>query len=132
MKIRCLALFLLSAVVCGGFELPKLANPSHAELMLMGRQVFQHECGGQMRSLTAWNKGEGFASMGIGHFIWYPQGKKKIFQESFPQLVKFLTERGSPPPEWLRRQPNHCPWKTHQAFSRARGSRQLRQVRSRL
>ncbi len=29
---------------------------------------------GTVSGLTSWNEGEEFASLGIGHFIWYPAG----------------------------------------------------------
>src|SRR5687767_5521069 len=47
---------------------------SDSELDRIGRRVWQNECGGRRDGLTSWNVGEDFASLGIGHFIWYPKG----------------------------------------------------------
>jgi hypothetical protein len=62
-----------------------------AELASIGQRVWKNECGGTRDGLTSWNAGEDFASLGIGHFIWYPKGPHGPFEESFPKLVKFLT-----------------------------------------
>ncbi|PWU11360.1 MAG: hypothetical protein C5B47_00975, partial [Verrucomicrobia bacterium] len=36
----------------------------------IGAQVWKNECAGTTSGLTSWNRGEDFASLGIGHFIW--------------------------------------------------------------
>jgi len=45
---------------------------SEGEIHSIGLRVFENECGAGEACLTSWNKGEEFASLGIGHFIWYP------------------------------------------------------------
>ena len=62
------------------------------ELDSIGRRVWQNECGGTRDGLTSWNTGEDFASLGIGHFIWYPKGQRGPFEESFPKLAKYLAD----------------------------------------
>lgn len=86
---------------------------SQGELNRIGRRVWQNECGGTRDGLTSWNTGEAFASLGIGHFIWYPKGGDGPFEESFPALAKFLASRGTNVPDWLR---GDCPWKTRGEF----------------
>src|ERR1700720_3277507 len=54
----------------------------------IGRRLWENESGGTIAGLTAWNLGEDFASLGIGHFIWYPAGKRGPFAESFPPLLR--------------------------------------------
>src|SRR5258706_488493 len=49
---------------------------SHADVLRIGKRVWQNECNGTISGLTAWNEGEDFASLGIGHFIWYPKGRR--------------------------------------------------------
>jgi hypothetical protein len=68
---------------------------SHREAMQIGRKIWQNECGGSISGLTSWNTGENFASLGIGHFIWYPQGQRGPFEESFPKLVLYVERRGA-------------------------------------
>ena len=46
---------------------------SDEEINLIGQRIFRNECAGKIEYLTAWNEGEEFASLGIGHFIWYPK-----------------------------------------------------------
>jgi hypothetical protein len=63
---------------------------SSSEAELIGRRIWQNESGGTVAGLTAWNSGEDFASLGIGHFIWYPAGRRGPFEESFPPLLQYL------------------------------------------
>src|SRR6186713_1733024 len=94
MLIRRVFLLLL-AIASSGYAL------TDAELDRIGRRVWQNECGGRRDGLTSWNAGEDFASLGIGHFIWYPKGKDGPFEESFPKLVKFLSSHGAKTSMWM-------------------------------
>jgi len=102
---------------------------SPAEAERIGRLLWKNECGGTVEGLTSWNKGEDFASLGIGHFIWYPEGRSGPFEESFPRLVGFIQSRGAKIPEWLLRTP-HCPWPTREAFWADRDSERMGSLRS--
>jgi len=99
-----------------------------AELESVGLKVWQNECAGTRDGLTSWNEGEAFASLGIGHFIWYPAGAKGPFEESFPHLVRFLGGRGVTLPEWLRGA-SACPWKTKAEFQRDFKGARMEQLR---
>ncbi len=96
------------------------------ELDSIGRRVWQNECGGTREGLTSWNTGENFASLGIGHFIWYPKGVNGPFDESFPALVKFLGANGVKMPEWLA---GDCPWSTRAEFVSAAKSERMTALR---
>ncbi|MDQ3621683.1 MAG: hypothetical protein M3463_04225 [Verrucomicrobiota bacterium] len=94
---------------------------SDAELEAIGRRVWQNECAGTRDGLTSWNAGENFASLGIGHFIWYPKGVDGPFEESFPRLAAFLSARGTKVPAWLR---GDCVWSSRAEFqAEFRGAR---------
>ena len=84
-----------------------------AELDSIGQRVWQNECGGTRAGLTSWNAGENFASLGIGHFIWYPAGARGPFEESFPKLIQYLARNGRTVPGWAQ---GACPWPTRAAF----------------
>ncbi|MFZ4592756.1 MAG: hypothetical protein ACOYOF_00765 [Verrucomicrobiaceae bacterium] len=86
-----------------------------AQVAKIGKRIWQNECGGTVAGLTSWNTGEEFASLGIGHFIWYPRGYEGPFEESFPPLVTYLHQCGVAVPAWLRSTPD-CPWSSRQAF----------------
>lgn len=90
----------------------------------IGKRIWVNECAGTVAGLTSWNKGEDFASLGIGHFIWYPAGRRGPFEESFPPLVRYLQSRRVALPAWLGGA-MACPWPDRESFSRdAGGSRQ--------
>ena len=88
---------------------------SDAQALAAGQRLWQNESAGRLDGLTAWNQGEDFASLGIGHFIWYPAGKRGPFQESFPRLVEYLRQQNVALPGWLQNG-LACPWATRDAF----------------
>jgi len=101
-----------------------------AELKQISGLIFQNECASKESCLTSWNEGEEFASLGIGHFIWYPAGQKKAFKESFPFLMQFMALKNAELPQWLAMnplQPN--PWPTREQFLAARDSSQMKALR---
>ncbi len=96
------------------------------ELDSIGRRVWQNECAGTRDGLTSWNAGENFASLGIGHFIWYPKSARGPFEESFPKLVRFLAARGAQVPGWLE---GPCPWTSRAEFQAAFQGEKMRALR---
>jgi hypothetical protein len=104
---------------------------SHSDALKIGKKVWQNECNGTISGLTSWNRGEDFASLGIGHFIWYPKGRRGPFEESFPKLVSFISSRGAKLPAFLlgvgALQP--CPWNSRAEFIRAQNSPEMNQLR---
>jgi hypothetical protein len=104
---------------------------SHSDALKVGKRVWQNECGGTIPGLTSWNQGEDFASLGIGHFIWYPKGQRGPFEESFPKLVSFVSSRGAKLPPLLlgvgRLQP--CPWNSRAEFLQAQNTSEMNQLR---
>lgn len=94
----------------------------------IGRRIWKNECGGTVAGLTSWNQGEAFASLGIGHFIWYPAGPHGPFQESFPLLLEFLAQNGASVPDWLQGLPD-CPWPDREAFRQDLDSQRMKQLR---
>jgi hypothetical protein len=100
---------------------------SAAQMDRVGRRIWQNECGGTVAGLTSWNGGEDFASLGIGHFIWYPQGRSGPFAESFPPLLAFLAAHGTATPAWAR---GACPWPTKAAFEADRNGERQQELRA--
>lgn len=99
-----------------------------AERARIGKRIWQNECNGTISGLTSWNAGENFASLGIGHFIWYPKDIHGPFDESFPKLVELLAARGANVPDFARGKP--CPWNSRSEFIGAQQSPQMKQLRS--
>jgi hypothetical protein len=93
---------------------PAASNLSAAQKAAIGRKIWQNESGGSVDGLTAWNAGEEFPSLGIGHFIWYPAGFNGRFEESWPQFVAFAKQRGAQPPAVALER--HAPWASKAAF----------------
>ena len=81
-----------------------------------------------MAGLTSWNTGENFASLGIGHFIWYPKGVRGPFDESFPKFVDFATRRTELPPVLKARE--SCPWNSRAEFNQAAQTPPMKELRA--
>jgi hypothetical protein len=96
------------------------------ELARIGHKVWVNECDGTISGLTSWNEGEDFASLGIGHFIWYPAGRPGPFEESFPLLVRYLGAHGVAIPTWME---GPCPWQTRAEFMAAQSGDRLETLR---
>ncbi len=104
---------------------------SHVDVLKIGKKIWQNECNGTIAGLTSWNAGEDFASLGIGHFIWYPKGRRGPFEESFPKLVSFISKRGAKLPALLLGTGEKpCPWNSRTEFLRAQHSTAMNQLRS--
>jgi hypothetical protein len=100
------------------------------EANALAAKVWRNESGGDVDKILWWNRGEDFASLGIGHFIWYPPGVDGPFQESFPALVAFLSGRGVPMPAWLTQDTApDSPWPTREAFLDQRNGPKATQLR---
>src|SRR5205085_10970670 len=120
---------LISAI--GQVSLGAIIAISDGEANQIGRRIWKNECGGTISGLTSWNVGEDFASLGIGHFIWYSKGQRGPFEESFPKLIDFVSARGAKLPQFLLA--NHetpCPWNSRTEFLRDQDSPKMKQLRA--
>ncbi len=99
------ALFLIS------LSLTLFAEPNITKQQAdyIANRVWQNEGASQDRYLIHWNDGEDFASLGIGHFIWFPQNHTEKFREVFPLVLAFMEERNVTMPSWLNSK-TPCPW----------------------
>jgi hypothetical protein len=105
-------------------------NLSPAEAQRIGHKIWQNECNGTISGLTSWNAGEDFASLGIGHFIWYPNGRKGPFEESFPKLAAFVSGHGAKLPSLLLDTGElHCPWNSRKEFMAAQETPKMKELR---
>jgi hypothetical protein len=101
--LLCAAFFAASSCAHAGIRL------SDDDALKIGRKIWQNEAGQSVERLTHWNEGENFASLGIGHFIWYKKDERGPFTESFPGLIDAFAAKGVAMPAWLRSKPP-CPW----------------------
>jgi len=113
-------------VVAGTEEaLPPITETMKTKI---GKKIWQNECGGRIAGLTSWNAGEEFPSLGIGHFIWYPENFNGPFEESFHKLIQYAREQGANPPEVALNR--HCPWPSKQAFEADLNGPRLKALRT--
>lgn len=98
------------------------------DALIIGKKIWMNEAQQRIEWLTWWNKGEHFASIGIGHFIWYPKGVNGPFHEMFPQFLRYAEQHGAHLPTWLRDTPP-CPWDSRAAFISAQKTSRMISLR---
>ncbi|QTR53437.1 hypothetical protein [Thiothrix unzii] len=104
---------------------------STAELRVIGDQIFKNEGGGSVDKLVHWNDGEDFASMGIGHFTWYPAGRSARFGNTFPELLTYMQTKGVRLPGWLEQAKNSgAPWSSKAQLMQAKHTPQVQELQN--
>lgn len=107
---------------------PNSLSISFDKAQELGNRIWKNECAGTKEGLTSWNEGEDFASLGIGHFIWYPEHKKQTYQETFPSLLEFMATCGVSAPAWLDPKAG-CAWRNRKHFLLQKDSPKMEQLR---
>jgi hypothetical protein len=108
---------------------PQLVLPADVAKKV-GQKIWFNETAGNRDAITAWNANEEFASLGVGHFIWFPAGKAAPFEESFPRLLEFLRKKNAHLPSWVDRTPiPPSPWTSRTDFKRNFNSPEMRELR---
>ena len=108
---------------------PQLVLPGDLAKTI-GQKIWLNETGGKPDAITAWSANEEFASLGIGHFIWFPVGKWLPFEESFPALLEFMRKKNVRLPAWLdQTQIPANPWTSRAEFRRNANSPQMKELR---
>ncbi len=105
-----IALLLLSGLL---IAVPLKLTQEQAQFI--AKKVWLNEGAGKDKYLIWWNKGEDFASLGIGHFIWFPKGHTERFREVFPMVLTYMQERGVKLPKGITPQ-SDFPWQSKEAF----------------
>jgi len=108
----------------GGGKISLSASDAEA----IGKKIWKNECAGTVEGLTTWNSGEDFPSLGIGHFIWYVDGRPGPFDESFPKLIDYMEANQVAVPLWVA-DAKGSPWKSRTEFNNAKNSPQMKELR---
>jgi hypothetical protein len=118
---------LLTSSGISGATYPSL---NQDQIQWLGAQIYSNECNSQPECLTAWNEGENFPSMGIGHFIWYQENQQEIFTESFPDLIHFMQQSDIQIPDWLIATNLEAPWRDRGEFLTDQDSERMKMLRN--
>jgi len=111
-----------------GVTTPKL---DQYELDVISEKIYQNETSGNPKNIMFWSKNETFPSIGIGHFIWYPAGQPKVFDETFPAMIDYYVANKVEIPSWLHKARKvGAPWKDRATFERARGDNEFQQLKT--
>lgn len=125
-KLITLLFGLLFSMIAGAESI----HISTEEALEIGVKIWYNECSGSANGLTSWSDGENFASLGIGHFLWYPYGRPRVYSESFPELLKFMEQHGAIVPRWLQGNwTPYCPWNNREEFLAAQNNWRMIELR---
>ena len=105
--------------------------PQKTELEKIAAKISWNETKGDRNNLVHWNSGEYFASMGIGHFLWYPKNRSKKFSEQFPDMIRYLHGMGVDVPTRLLKQIQRnkgAYWKTRDEWLNDKGSERFEEL----
>lgn len=105
-----------------------LFSVSQTELKKIAEQIWRNECNGTKDGLVSWNQQEEFISLGIGHFIWFPDTYNGPFTQTFPALKKFLLQKNVKLPAWLK-DATHCPWNSRSKFLAESSSKKVKELK---
>ncbi|QOR61305.1 hypothetical protein ACM66Z_07570 [Sulfurovum sp. ST-21] len=100
-------------------------NITQKQADYIAKKVWQNEGFGKDKYLIWWNKGEDFASLGIGHFIWFPKEHTERFREVFPMVVAYMEKKDVRMPHWLNHDTDF-PWQTKKEFFTAKKAKTKR------
>ncbi len=106
---------------------------SLGELEWVGQRIYMNECAAKPENLLHWNKGEEFPSLGIGHFIWYPQNVSGPFTQTFPQMVDYVGQFVRPPVWLIQLKQSHsfkAPWQSAAEFAEFKTSNQAKKLQN--
>ena len=118
--------FFITGAIIAGVRDVSIRELSPQEIELIGEKIFKNECASKDNNLIAWNEGEDFMSLGIGHFIWYPAKGKKPFIGSFAKFIEYAIISGEKIPSWLdKKLVPACPWSSRGSFLNAQSDKRL-------
>lgn len=110
----------------------QMRSLTDADYQWVAQKLFQNEANQNPAYLTFWSAKEPFPSLGIGHFIWMPEGVDVPFEETFPEMVAFVSAH-QPPPDWLQALQDSSqfkpPWPDRSHFQQAQTSLAMQQLR---
>ena len=120
MQIKALLLIILFCIPVSAHI---TINFPESDVTKIGNAIWRNECGQKVTGLISWNVGEAWPSLGIGHFIWYPQGTHGIYQQSFDKLLLFLQKNKVVLPSWLiTAARTGAPWPDRETFLAVRAT----------
>jgi len=131
MRMSGVCVLVISVFMAVAIDVCPAAGLGYSGLGTIGRKIYANECGSNPENLITWNRGEDFISLGIGHFIWYPQGKGGPYLESFLTFISFAAHQKAKLPEMLAGtgEPG-CPWPDRASYLKAKDSADARILRS--
>jgi hypothetical protein len=93
----------------------------------IGRKIWQNESSGKI--VVMWDDLCDCASLGISNWLWYQEGKPRVFDATFLDLVDFLGRNGAQVPAWMKGRPA-APWKDLAAFRADQGSPRVAELKA--
>jgi hypothetical protein len=102
---------------------------SKADGLVIAQRVFKNECSVEKNCLLEWNAGEDFLSLGLEHFIWFPEESSGIFKDSFRSYLKYAQKEGRHLPVSLDKHPfPPCLWSSRKEFLNSKQTQEYQEI----
>lgn len=94
------------------------ASMSELDAKKIGILIWNNEADKRVDLLAYWGSYSTFPEIGIGHYIWYPQGQTGPYTAQFPPLCAYMQAQGVQLPQWLLDAyvAGGAPWQTREEF----------------
>lgn len=110
-------------------SLPLSINLTQAQKNEIAKRIWFSEASGNYDKLAFWNQNEKFPSLGICHFIWFPEHCTEQYTQTFPELLAYFKKRSIQLPLWLQNA-QYAPWKTREEFLNPEHQKQIEELKA--
>jgi hypothetical protein len=112
---KALIVTLLVSSVCQAFAFDALSTDDAKKI---GTVIWNNEADKRVDLLVFWSPYAAFPEVGVGHYIWYPQGQTGAYTAQFPPLCAYMKARGVQLPAWLEDAlaAGGAPWQSREEF----------------
>ncbi|MGE0009243.1 MAG: hypothetical protein AB7F19_01770 [Candidatus Babeliales bacterium] len=104
-------------------------NLTPAQKKEIAERIWFNEASGHYDKLVFWNQNENFPSLGICHFIWFPENCKEQYTQTFPELLQYFKKNLVHMPAWLQNA-HYAPWSTRAEFLKPEHQQQIEELKA--
>ncbi|MCD6578236.1 hypothetical protein J7L48_02035 [bacterium] len=109
--------------------LEELFSISTEHVEKIAEKIYQNECACKREYLVWWSENEEFPSIGIGHFLWFPNNIKVPFEPSFKKFLDICIYDDIEIPEILKNYNDGCLWNNRDEFLDPKNSGQIEEIK---
>lgn len=122
--VLCMTFFFYSSI---SHSAPFILTPTDKQEI--AKRIWFNEGSGCYDTLVFWNQNEKFPSLGICHFIWFPENCNEPYTQTVPELLHYIKKHAVQMPAWLNNM-QHAPWPTRAEFLKSENQQKVEELRA--